>query len=32
LERREKWGLSYVIVGPENIESFAPVVEALNGR
>lgn len=29
--RREKWGFSYVIVGQEDIESFAPVVDALAG-
>jgi alkanesulfonate monooxygenase SsuD/methylene tetrahydromethanopterin reductase-like flavin-dependent oxidoreductase (luciferase family) len=32
LARRERWGFSYVIVGSEDIDSFAPVVEALNGR
>lgn len=32
LERRDKWGFSYVIVGMNDVESFAPVVAALNGR
>ncbi len=32
LERREKWGFSYVIVGMNDVESFAPVVADLNGR
>ncbi len=30
--RREKWGFSYIIVGAEDIESFAPVVAALVGK
>ncbi len=29
--RREKWGFSYIIVGAEDIEPFAPVVAALAG-
>jgi probable F420-dependent oxidoreductase len=29
--RRDKWGFSYIIVGAEDIESFAPVVAALAG-
>ena len=32
LARRERWGFSYVIVGGDDVESFAPVVEALAGR
>jgi probable F420-dependent oxidoreductase len=32
LERRERWGFSYIIVGAEDVESFAPVVAALNGK
>ena len=32
LARRERWGFSYVIVGAEDVESFAPVVAALNGK
>lgn len=32
LERRERWGFSYVIVGQHDVESFAPVVAALAGR
>ena len=30
-ERRERWGFSYVIVGQNDIEPFAPVVAALTG-
>ncbi|MEY2960048.1 MAG: hypothetical protein RLZZ01_2616 [Actinomycetota bacterium] len=30
--RRERWGFSYVIVGQGEVDSFAPVVEALAGR
>lgn len=29
--RRERWGFSYIIVGAEDLESFAPVVAALAG-
>jgi probable F420-dependent oxidoreductase len=32
LQRRERWGLSYVIVGADDAESFAPVVAELAGR
>ena len=32
LARRERWGFSYVIVGAQDIESFAPVVAALRGK
>jgi probable F420-dependent oxidoreductase len=32
LERRDRWGFSYVIVGPEDVESFAPVVAQLRGK
>jgi probable F420-dependent oxidoreductase len=32
LERREKWGFSYTIVGAENIDECAPIVAALRGR
>lgn len=32
LARREKWGFSYIIVGAEDVDSFAPVVAALNGK
>jgi probable F420-dependent oxidoreductase len=32
LRRRERWGFSYVIVGSEDVESFAPVVAALAGK
>ncbi|MEM9514779.1 MAG: TIGR03621 family F420-dependent LLM class oxidoreductase [Actinomycetota bacterium] len=31
LARREKYGFSYVIIGPEVIDAFAPVVAALAG-
>jgi probable F420-dependent oxidoreductase len=30
--RRDRWGFSYVIVGPEDVDAFAPVVEELTGR
>jgi probable F420-dependent oxidoreductase len=30
-ERRERWGFSYVIVGQEDVEKFAPVVAQLAG-
>jgi hypothetical protein len=32
LERRERWGFSYTIVGGENIEECAPIVAALRGK
>ncbi len=32
LARRERWGFSYIIVGAEDVESFAPVVAELAGR
>jgi probable F420-dependent oxidoreductase len=32
LERRERWGFSYIIVGGDDIEPFAPVVAELVGR
>jgi hypothetical protein len=32
IARRERWGFSYVIVGAEDVDSFAPVVAALNGK
>lgn len=31
LERRERWGFSYIIVGGADVEAFAPVVAALAG-
>jgi probable F420-dependent oxidoreductase len=31
LERRERWGFSYTIVGAENIDECAPIVAALRG-
>ena len=30
-ERRDRWGFSYIIVGQNDIEPFAPVVAALAG-
>jgi len=32
LQRRERWGFSYVIVGGEDVEPFAPVVASLAGK
>jgi len=32
LERRERWGFSYTIVGAENIDECAPIVVALRGK
>ena len=32
LERRERWGFSYIIVGASDIDAFAPVVADLSGR
>ena len=32
LARRERWGFSYVIVGADDIDAFAPVVAELTGR
>lgn len=32
LARRERWGFSYVIVGPDEADDFAPVIAALDGR
>lgn len=32
LERRERWGFSYIIVGAENIDECAPIVAALSGK
>ena len=32
LERRERWGFSYTIVGAENIDECAPIVAALRGK
>ena len=31
VERRERWGFSYIIVGQDDVEPFAPVVAALAG-
>ena len=30
-ERRERWGFSYVVVGQNDVDAFAPVVAALTG-
>ena len=32
LRRRERWGFSYVIVGADDVEPFAPVVAELAGH
>jgi probable F420-dependent oxidoreductase len=32
LARRERWGLSYIIVGGEDVNSFAPVIKILAGK
>ncbi|MCU1344439.1 MAG: Luciferase [Acidimicrobiia bacterium] len=32
LERRERWGLSYFVIGAEMVDAFAPVVAQLAGR
>jgi probable F420-dependent oxidoreductase len=32
IERRDKWGFSYIIVGAEDVDSIAPVVAALAGK
>ena len=32
IARRDRWGFSYVIVGAEDVDTFAPVVAALNGK
>ena len=32
LARRERWGLSYIIVGGEDVSSFAPVIKILAGK
>jgi probable F420-dependent oxidoreductase len=32
LARRQRWGFSYIIVGPEELDSFAPIVAELAGR
>jgi hypothetical protein len=29
--RREEWGLSYVVVGDDNVDEFAPIVAKLAG-
>ncbi len=31
-ERRERWGFSYIVIHEGEIDAFAPVVAALNGR
>ena len=31
VERRERWGVSYIVIGDDQVESFAPVVERLAG-
>ena len=32
IARRDRWGFSYIIVGAEDVDAFAPVVAALNGK
>jgi len=32
IARRERWGLSYIIVGGEDVNSFAPVIKILAGK
>ena len=32
IARRDRWGFSYIIVGAEDVDTFAPVVAALNGK
>ena len=32
LARRDRWGLSYIIVGGEDVNSFAPVIKILAGK
>ncbi len=32
IARRERWGFSYIIVGADDVEAFAPVVAALRGK
>jgi probable F420-dependent oxidoreductase len=32
LARRERWGLSYIIVGGEDVNTFAPVIKILAGK
>ncbi|HEX2737947.1 MAG TPA: LLM class F420-dependent oxidoreductase, partial [Acidimicrobiia bacterium] len=31
VQRRDEWGVSYVIIGDDNVEAFAPVVARLAG-
>jgi len=31
-ERRERWGFSYIVIHEDQIDEFAPVVAAMNGR
>ena len=31
-ERRDRWGFSYIVVGAEDVDAFAPVVAELAGR
>ena len=32
IARRERWGFSYIIIGQAEVDAFAPVVAALNGK
>jgi hypothetical protein len=31
LRRREEWGASYIVVGDDNVDEFAPIVAKLAG-
>jgi probable F420-dependent oxidoreductase len=31
VERRERWGVSYIVIGDDQIDAFAPVLERLSG-
>ena len=31
VERRERWGVSYIVIGDDQVDAFAPVVERLAG-
>jgi hypothetical protein len=30
--RREEWGLSYIVIGDNNVDEFAPIVAKLAGN
>jgi hypothetical protein len=31
VERRERWGVSYIVIGDDEVDAFAPVVARLAG-